>query len=48
MTTVHVRGMLNTKATNIHSEYLILLAFPRQQWLHDRASNYVIIHGLSW
>ena len=27
-----------TKATNTHSEYVILLAFPWQQWLHERAS----------
>jgi len=27
-----------TKATNTHSEYVILLAFPPQQWLHERAS----------
>ena len=26
------------KATNIHSEYVILIAFPLQQWSHDRAS----------
>ena len=26
------------KATNAHSEYVILLAFPLQQWLHERAS----------
>jgi len=26
------------KATNTHSEYVILIAFPRQQWLHERAS----------
>ena len=26
------------KATNTHSEYLILIAFPLQQWLHERAS----------
>ena len=26
------------KATNTHSEYVILLAFPLQQWLHERAS----------
>jgi hypothetical protein len=25
-------------ATNIHSEYVILIAFPLQQWLHDRTS----------
>ena len=26
------------KATNTHSQYVILIAFPPQQWLHDRAS----------
>ena len=26
------------KATNTHSEYVILFAFPLQQWLHERAS----------
>jgi len=26
------------KATNTHSEHVILMAFPRQQWLHERAS----------
>jgi hypothetical protein len=27
-----------TKATDTHSEYLILIALPRQQWLCERAS----------
>jgi hypothetical protein len=27
-----------TKATDTHSEYVILIAFPRQQWLRKRAS----------
>jgi hypothetical protein len=27
-----------TKATDTHSEYVILFAFPRQQWLHERAT----------
>jgi len=27
-----------TKATNTHSEYVILIASPLQQWLHERAS----------
>jgi hypothetical protein len=27
-----------TKATDTHSEYAILMAFPRQQWLRERAS----------
>jgi len=31
-----------TKATNTHSEYLILIAFPRQQWSrkHDSVLRY--------
>jgi hypothetical protein len=27
-----------TKATNTHSEYLILIAFPLQQWLQESTS----------
>jgi len=27
-----------TKATNTHSEYVILIAFPLQQWFGERAS----------
>ena len=27
-----------TKATNTHSDYVILVAFPLQQWLHERDS----------
>jgi hypothetical protein len=27
-----------TKATDTHSEYVILIVFPRQQWLRERAS----------
>ena len=26
-----------SKATDTHSEYVILIAFPRLQWLHERA-----------
>ena len=26
------------RATNTHSEYVILIAFPLQQWFHERAS----------
>jgi len=26
-----------TKTTNTHSEYVKRIAFPRQQWLHERA-----------
>ena len=25
------------KATNIHSEYVIVIAFPLQKWLHEHA-----------
>jgi len=28
-----------TKATNTPSEYVILIAFPRQQWLRERVSE---------
>jgi len=27
-----------TKATNTHSQYVIFISFPMQQWLHERAS----------
>jgi len=27
-----------TKTTNTHPEYVILIAFPLQQWLNERAS----------
>jgi hypothetical protein len=27
-----------TKATGTHSEYIVFIAFPRQQWIHKRAS----------
>ena len=27
------------KATNTHSEYVMLIAFPLQQWLHEGASK---------
>jgi len=30
--------MPDTKATNTHSEYVIITAFPLQHWLHERAS----------
>jgi hypothetical protein len=26
------------KSTKTHSEYVILIAFPRQQWLHEHVS----------
>jgi hypothetical protein len=30
--------MLDNKATDTHSEYVIFIAFPRQQWLLKSAS----------
>jgi len=30
--------MSDKKPTNTHSEYVMLIAFPTQQWLHERAS----------
>jgi hypothetical protein len=27
-----------TKATDTHSEYVILIVFPRQKWLHEHTS----------
>ena len=32
------------KATDTHSEYVIVIAFPKQQWLGERASTYVCTH----
>jgi len=38
------------KATNTHSKYVTLIAFPLQQWLHERASmlryTYVVLFVL--
>jgi hypothetical protein len=36
------------KATNTHSEYVILIALPLKQWLHERASmlHYMYIASL--
>ena len=31
-----------TKATHTQSEYVILIAFPLQQWLHEGPQCYVI------
>jgi len=36
-----------TKATNTHSEYVILIVFPLQQWLHERASMLRYTYSLS-
>jgi hypothetical protein len=33
----NIRRRSITKATNTHSEYVILTAFPRQKWLRRRA-----------
>jgi hypothetical protein len=39
MTAWHIRiSRCIPKATNTHSEYVILTAFPLQQWLHECAS----------
>ena len=41
MTIWHMRiACWMPKATNIHSEYVILIAFPLQQWLHERPLRY--------
>ena len=37
----HMRTTWWIKATDTHSEYVILNAFPRQQWLRERASMYI-------
>ena len=33
----HAHCMLDNKATDTHSEYVILIAFPLQHWLQERA-----------
>jgi hypothetical protein len=37
---------LISESTNTHPEYAILIAFPLQQWLHERASllRYMYVH----
>jgi hypothetical protein len=35
----HALCMLITKTTNIHLEYVILIALPLQRWFHERAST---------
>jgi len=37
MTIWRMRTSRITKATDTHSEYKIFTAFPRQQWLRERA-----------
>jgi len=34
----HAHCMLDTYGIKTHSEYVILIGFPRQQLLHERAS----------
>jgi hypothetical protein len=36
-----------TKVTDTHSEYVILIAFPLQQWFHDHASMLGYKHTVS-
>ena len=37
-----------TKTADTHSEYEIFMAFPRQQWLHERSSlSHLYVHRLS-
>jgi len=38
----HAHCMLDTKGTYIHSEYVILIAFPLQQWLNDAPQCYAL------
>jgi hypothetical protein len=35
-----------TKPTDTHSEYVILIAFPRQPWLCERAHNVTFVSTL--
>jgi hypothetical protein len=35
-----------TKDTNTHSEYVVLISFPQQQWLHKHASILRYIYAL--
>jgi hypothetical protein len=35
-----------SKATDTHSEYVIRIAVPRQQWLRERASTFTCIRTL--
>ena len=35
------------KATNTHSEYVKRIAFPLQQWLHERTSMFRYTHNAS-
>jgi hypothetical protein len=45
MTIWHMRiACWVTKATDTHSQYVILIAFLLQQWLHERASVLRYMH----
>ena len=35
-----------TQATDLHSEYVIHIAYPQQQWLHERTSVSIHTHCL--
>ena len=50
MTVWHMRiSCWVPKATNTHSDYVTLTAFPLQQWLHKRASTLrLYVRFLSW
>jgi len=44
--TAHARGVLGKSGYKItHSEYVTLIAFPLQQWLHERASVLLYTHS---
>jgi len=36
------------ESTKTHSEYVILIAFPRQQWLRERTSNLRYNQYIAW
>ena len=36
--TVHALRMLDNQGPDTHSEYITVIALPRQQWLHESAS----------
>ena len=37
-THTHIRGRIRMHSPLAHTEYVILIAFPQQQWLRERAS----------
>jgi len=42
-------GCYTAKNTNIHSEYVIHIVFPLQEWLHERASMLrLYVHSLPY